>query len=184
MATFYLLNTTYVGTTKYFPGESIDDAIDPKAAIEAAGGVCWPSADTTVAAAATLCASLRLNKGANEERCMAIMMAASASSSRFAKPAGTALTNTASQTIQVTEGQWRKLATLGQNGTLTLGTTGAIAGDRIEITRNSTDAFTYAVVNGGAGAGTLVTFPVSKAGSAVFQFDGTNWAVRSYGYPT
>lgn len=98
-------------------------------------------------------------------------------------PAGTNLTDTASQTIQITDtnGRWRKLPTLSQNGTLTLGTTGAVAGDQIEVTRTATGAFTYAIVNGGPGAGTLATFPASKVASAKFQFDGTNWALRSIG---
>ncbi len=95
--------------------------------------------------------------------------------------AGTNLTDTATQTIQITAGTWRKLPTLGQGGTLTLGTTGAVAGDQIEITRSDTSAFTYAIVNGGAGAGTLYTMAVSKIGCAKFQFDGTNWALRSFG---
>lgn len=96
--------------------------------------------------------------------------------------AGANLTDTATQTIQITGGTWRKLPTLGQGGTLTLGTVGAVAGDQIEITRTDTSAFTYAVVNGGTGAGTLLTFPASKIGSAKFQFDGTDWALRSVGY--
>lgn len=95
--------------------------------------------------------------------------------------AGTNLTDTSTQTIQATQGTWRKLPTLGQGGTLTLGTVGAVAGDQIEVTRTDTSAFTYAVVNGGAGAGTLFTFPVSKSGFATFQFDGTNWALRRMG---
>lgn len=95
---------------------------------------------------------------------------------------GTDLTDTSTQTIQATEGTWRRLPTLGQGGTLTLGVVGVAKGDQIEITRTSTSANTYAVVNGGGGAGTLFTFPVSKIGSAKFQFDGTNWLLRSVGY--
>ena len=95
--------------------------------------------------------------------------------------AGTNLTDTSTQTIQVSGGGWRKLPTLGQGGTLTLSTTGAVAGDQIEITRTDTSAFTYAIVNGGGGAGTLYTMAASKIGCAKFQFDGTNWALRSFG---
>jgi hypothetical protein len=96
-------------------------------------------------------------------------------------PAGTALTDTSTQTIQYSEGSWRQLPTLGQGGTLTLGTTGAVAGNQITITRTSTSANTYAIVNGGGGAGTLLTMPVSKICTAMFQFDGTNWALRQMG---
>lgn len=95
--------------------------------------------------------------------------------------AGTDLTDTATQTIQSSQGDWRKLPVLGQGGTLTLGTTAAVAGDQITITRTDVSAFTYAIVNGGAGAGTLLTMPVSKICSAKFQFDGTNWALRDLG---
>ncbi len=94
---------------------------------------------------------------------------------------GANLTNTPTQTIQASEGGWRRLVALGQNGTLTLGTVGAAAGDRIHITRSDLAAFTYAIVNGGAGAGTLCTLPVSKLSSVVMQFDGTNWLVKDIG---
>lgn len=81
-------------------------------------------------------------------------------------------------TIQVGGNYWRVLpaATLSGNSVLTLGTTNASSGDIITITRLDTGAFTYAVANGGAGAGTLVTFPVSVEAFGDFQFDGTNWS--------
>lgn len=96
--------------------------------------------------------------------------------------AGTALTD-ADATIQVGGGNWRVLpaATLSTNRQLTLGTTSAVAGDQIELTRLDLTANTYTIINGGAGAGTLLVFPVSKLGCAKFQFDGTNWALRSFG---
>lgn len=94
---------------------------------------------------------------------------------------GTALTDTATQTIQSSEGSWRQLPTLGQGGTLTLGTTAAVEGDTIQITRTDTSAFTYAIDNGGVGAGTLITLPASKVASAKFYFDGTNWALKELG---
>lgn len=95
---------------------------------------------------------------------------------------GTNLTD-ASVTIQVTQGPWRALpaATLSANRSITLGTTGAFAGDKITITRLDVTAFTLAIVNGGVGAGTLITYPVSKLGSGIFQFDGTNWALKTLG---
>jgi hypothetical protein len=87
----------------------------------------------------------------------------------------------ASVTIQITAGTWRALpaSTLSANRTLTLGTTGAAAGDEIYIQREDAGAYTYAIVNGGAGAGTLVTMPVSLPGGAVLRFDGTNWAKKA-----
>lgn len=88
------------------------------------------------------------------------------------------------ETITYAQGAWRKLAaaTLSAGRSKTLGTAGATAGDQIEITRIDVSANTLAVINGGGGAGTLFTFPVSKIGSAKFQFDGTNWELRSVGY--
>lgn len=89
----------------------------------------------------------------------------------------------ASPTITLSQGTWRVLpaATLSTGRTVTLGTSGASAGDQITITRLDVTANTYAVVNGGGGAGTLVTFPVSKIGFARCQYDGTNWALREVG---
>ncbi len=66
-------------------------------------------------------------------------------------------------------------------GTLTLGATGAVAGDLFRLIRTSTSAQTYAVVNGGPGAGTLITLPVSKIACAQFIFDGTNWQLDLFG---
>jgi len=90
--------------------------------------------------------------------------------------AGANLTN-ADATIQVGGNYWRVLpaATLTANRQLTLGTTNAAAGDVITITRLDAEAFTYAVLNGGPAAGTLVTLPVSVKAFADFYFDGTDW---------
>ena len=91
---------------------------------------------------------------------------------------GAALTD-ASPTIQIGDGGRRVLpaSTLTANRTITLGTTSAVAGNIIEIARLDVEAFTVAVVNGGAGAGTLMTFAVSAREYAKFKFDGTNWAL-------
>lgn len=91
--------------------------------------------------------------------------------------AGTPLTDTAATTIQRVGRTSRYLlaGTMSQAETVTLGTTGAVLGDRIRIVRTSTSAQTLAVVNGGAGAGTLCTLVASKIGFAQAEFDGTNW---------
>ncbi len=96
--------------------------------------------------------------------------------------AGAALTD-ANATIQVGGNRWRVLpaATLSANRILTLGTTNAQAGHTIDVTRLDAEAFTYAIANGGAGAGTLITFPVSARYWAKLQFDGTNWKLRAAG---
>lgn len=90
---------------------------------------------------------------------------------------GTALTDTATTTVQRSGRVTRFLlaGTMSQNETVTLGTTGAVIGDVIRIVRTSTSAFTLAVVNGGAGAGTIETLIASKVGFSQSYFDGTNW---------
>lgn len=90
---------------------------------------------------------------------------------------GTALTDTATTTIQRVGRYSRYLlaGTMSQGETVTLGTTGAVVGDIIKIVRTSTSAQTLAVVNGGAGAGTLCTLVSAKIGFAQAVFDGTNW---------
>jgi hypothetical protein len=92
---------------------------------------------------------------------------------------GSDLTN-ASATLQPGNGSWSVLpaATLTANRTLTLGTTNAREGYTRTITRLDTTAYTYTIVNGGTGAGTLTVFPRSVVGSAVFVFDGTNWILQ------
>lgn len=80
MAKFFLINTTQVGSVKYFAGDEIDDSIDPKSALEAVGGVCWASADPIVAAQAAIVQVLRTNKAINEAACDALMLASAASS--------------------------------------------------------------------------------------------------------
>lgn len=104
MAKFYLINTTQVGSTKYFAGDEIDDASDPKADIEAAGGVCW-SQDSIVAAQAAVVQKLRATKAINEAACDALMLAAAAAQAKalpdgFNLQAGTA--TLAAGTVTVT----------------------------------------------------------------------------------
>lgn len=67
-------------------------------------------------------------------------------------------------------------ATLSANRTLTLDTTGTPAtGEIIRVNRLDSNAFTYAIINGGPGAGTKLTFAASVRAAADFKFDGTNW---------
>lgn len=94
--------------------------------------------------------------------------------------AAVVIADAATTTIQVTQGRWRTL-TATQANAITLGTTGALPSDQIEITRLDTTAFAVTVINGGAGVGTLTTFVASKLNAGLFQFDGTNWALRRPG---
>jgi len=84
-------------------------------------------------------------------------------------------------TIYVSGNRYRVLpaSTLTGNAQLTLGTTGAVNGDWIEVVRLDVGAYTYAIVNGGPGAGTLCTMPVSQRARFVGYFDGTNWLHRA-----
>jgi hypothetical protein len=97
--------------------------------------------------------------------------------------AGTALTDTATTTVQRAAKRTSFLlaGTMSQGETITLGTTGALIGDVVRIIRTSTSAQTAAIVNGGGGAGTLVTLPVSVINFAEARFDGTNWLFQMCG---
>lgn len=102
------------------------------------------------------------------------------------EPAAGANLTDASATLNPTAGvrlTWRKLpaATLTQDRTLTLGTTGAVAGMRVKITRLDVTGFAYTIANGGAGAGTLCVLPGGAQASVEAQFDGTNWALKGAG---
>jgi hypothetical protein len=81
------------------------------------------------------------------------------------------------ETIAVTGGRTRVLpvSTLTQNSALTLDDAGAVAGDEFYIVRNDTTAFTYTIVNGGAGAGNVAVMPVSQRAWCLARFDGTNF---------
>lgn len=93
-----------------------------------------------------------------------------------ANNAGTALAD-ADASIAVADGRKRTIpaATLSASRTITLATTNALAGDIIEITRLDTTANTVAIVNGGPGAGTIATMPVSARSFIACRFDGANW---------
>lgn len=85
----------------------------------------------------------------------------------------------ASPTIVVTDGKWRRLpaATLSAPRTITIGTTGAVAGDELTITRIDATANTLTIVDGGSGTPTLLVMPNSKTGFVDMYFNGTNWIV-------
>lgn len=70
-------------------------------------------------------------------------------------------------------------ATLTANHTLTLNTDSAVVGETITMVRLDATAHTYAVINGGAGAGTMITLPASAKRVASFSFDGVNWNLAS-----
>jgi hypothetical protein len=76
-------------------------------------------------------------------------------------------------------------ATLSANHTLTLATTGSPAtGLVVTVVRRDLTAHTYAVINGGVGAGTLLTFASAPATAqgAKFKFDGTDWSLVEFFY--
>lgn len=239
MATYYLINTTIVGTTKYLSGDLLDSAVHPTTSIAAAGGILWPSADADVAAAAVIAQHQRLHRASNEAELESLMFAGAMSSllgqtsaplsdvapgdvttgaaaegvaatasrsdhvhhipkalagadGAMAKEdktfldsvhsvAGAALTDSATQSIQVSGGYWRKLGAISQDSVLTLLATGAIAGDQITITRtDATSAHTYTIKSGPA-VSTLFVMPNSKIACAVLQFDGTDWFLKTFG---
>lgn len=60
MATFYLLNSLYVGANFLAAGTLIDDAVDNVANIKASGGALAPSSNPVVAAAALIAQGMKL----------------------------------------------------------------------------------------------------------------------------
>ena len=89
----------------------------------------------------------------------------------------------ASVSINAGQNDWRVLpaATLTASRIITLATTNAEEGTILVITRLDVGAFTLQIDNGGAGAGTLITLPVSVRYFAAFYYDGTNWLLRRAG---
>lgn len=89
----------------------------------------------------------------------------------------------ASVSIGIGDGEWRTLTatTLTANRTITVNTTNASAGDMLTITRLDATAFTLAIVNGGIGAGTITTLPISQRWCVQLYFDGVNWSLRTAG---
>lgn len=99
-----------------------------------------------------------------------------------AKKKGDDLADAATETITAGGKPLRVLPDgLSQNGVLTLATTNAGEGAEIRVTSRNTAAFTYAIVNGGAGGGTLVTFASATPSWADFYFNGTNWELTGGG---
>jgi len=88
-------------------------------------------------------------------------------------------------TITVSGGSWRRMpaATMSASRVVTLGTTGAKAGDQITVTRDDATAHTLTIVDGGPGTPTLLVMPNSKIGDIVAQFNGTNWLRRTSTLP-
>ncbi len=99
---------------------------------------------------------------------------------RPASDAGTNLPATAAQTLTLEGGAWYTIpaGTLTENIALTLDTANAVVGDCFEITRLDVSGFTVAIINGGVGAGTLVTLPASARSFAKGCFNGTNYVIR------
>ncbi len=58
---------------------------------------------------------------------------------------------------------------------VTLETDGALIGDTMLITKGTFGANALAVINGGAGAGTIGTVPTLARGFVLARFNGTNW---------
>lgn len=96
--------------------------------------------------------------------------------------AGTNLGNV-DATIAVAGGSQYTLpgpTTLTADHTITLSPTGATAGEEIVIIRNDATANQLIIVNGGPGAGTVYTFPVSVKRILAVVFDGTNWGTPTH----
>jgi len=182
MARFYLVNNVAVGTSRLYAGSLIDDAVENVADIRGAGGVLVHENNGFVADAAAEAQARRRN---GDDRAGPLLMLAALAGAADQTQKGANLTN-ADATIQWAEGRRRVLpaATLSANRALTFGVAGTPApkrGARITVTRLDAGAFTYAFINGGPAAGTLVTLPVSVPGFVTAEFDGTNWEIAELG---
>ncbi len=93
--------------------------------------------------------------------------------------AGTGLLDASTETMLVSAGFWRTLATLSQAGQLTLSNTGAVAKDIVTITRTDASANAYVIKN--AAGTTILTMVASKVASATFQHNGTAWFLKTCG---
>lgn len=83
----------------------------------------------------------------------------------------------ADETVDSSQGSRFVLAVaLTGNIEITLDPSSYEEGEIVYIERQSADAFTVAIVNGGPGGGTLYTMPASKRRSVAVRFDGTNFA--------
>ena len=91
---------------------------------------------------------------------------------------------TGAATITAAQGGFRFIDSTATNSTVTLSTSGAVAGDVIHITRGTAGAHTVALTCAGSGTPTLMTMTAGKKAGAVIGFDGTNWRlVSSYQEP-
>lgn len=83
----------------------------------------------------------------------------------------------ADATILVSGGRTRVVppATLTAARALTLGTTGAVAGDEILVVRNDSEAFVLTLANGGSGGGNVAVMPSGQRAWCAARFDGTDW---------
>jgi hypothetical protein len=73
--------------------------------------------------------------------------------------------------------------TLSQNRAATVGTGGAPATGLVSrFTLLDTSAFTYAVINGGVGGGTLFTKPAAVAMAVDIQFNGVDWILAGVSF--
>lgn len=98
MATYYLINATRIGTRLIWPGTLIDSAQENTAAIQAAGGRLYASANATVAAAAVVAQRIKQTGGSLDDAQAGMVAAASkadADSTDVATVANATATNVA-----------------------------------------------------------------------------------------
>jgi hypothetical protein len=93
-----------------------------------------------------------------------------------------ALSN-ADATVQLAGGDWYDLpaSTLTADHTLTLGTTGAVAGSTMRVTRYDLTSYHYTIVDGGSGTPTLCVLPAGRISDVWAVYNGTNWEIADLG---
>ncbi len=86
----------------------------------------------------------------------------------------------ATANITIAQGAWRNMAARAGNRVISIDATGAKNGNQLTVSVQDKGAFTVAFVDTASGA-TILTIPALTQGSALFQFNGTNWTPRLFG---
>lgn len=169
MSTYYLINTTRLGTRVLWPGTLFDSTVDDTSAIAAAGGRLYASGNATVAAAALIAQHIRQQAGSLAEADAVMIsaagvadaaIAAAATAAASAAVAGAALTHY-SVTLDFTTDAFSALSAGVKTKTKALGALG------LALPANA--RFAGLVV----GSGTFVGFDDATHGTYVVKVGST-----------
>lgn len=186
MSTFYLINTTKVGTRTLWPGSLIDDAQESTSDITAQGGRLITSGNAIVAAAALVAQEIRAN-GGGLDAAQAVMIAAMSRADAEGTDVATVANyvETRSQHIRITAAPAAALTGIVNtadvaNGAATIAAQPVVPCKlqvRIVDANSSISAGTLTLVGVGASGEALPDQVIDLAG-------GTRTITTTYGYAT